>query len=189
MSIDLRARLCRGTKIWQVKIDPCIGCLSQFFLIDAGIPPGDILVLTQRGVIGIPIFEKLTAEGIPVKSYYAEKELDAEAAQYQFALLKLYVNRNDRVALRWLLGLGSSNWRAASYKRIRALLCEEKDTTPWHAGSPTRVCDRTRSSWQCGRSSVGDAGKSLTHQQHITDAVNIMSTFSNFIGNILTNFR
>ncbi len=99
-------------------------------MINAGIAPGDILVLAQRGVIGTPIFERLVAEEIPVKSYYAEAELDAEEAQRRFALLKLYANRNDRVALRWLLGLGSNNWRARSYRRIRAR-CEEENSTPW----------------------------------------------------------
>ena len=99
-------------------------------MINGGIPPGHILVLAQRGVIGTPIYEKLNEEEIPVKSYYAEAELDAEEAQRRFALLKLYANRNDRVALRWLLGLGSNNWRAPSYKRVRER-CEAENSTPW----------------------------------------------------------
>jgi superfamily I DNA/RNA helicase len=99
-------------------------------MINAGIPPGDILVLAQRAVIGTPIFQQLIAQEIPVKSYYAEAELDAEEAQRRFALLKLYVDRNDRVALRWLLGLGSNNWRAPSYRRIRSR-CQEENSTPW----------------------------------------------------------
>lgn len=99
-------------------------------MVETGTPPGDILVLAQRGIIGTPIYERLVAEGIPVKSYYAEAELDAEDAQRRFALLKLYVNRNDRVALRWLLGLGSNNWRASSYRHVRAR-CEEENSNPW----------------------------------------------------------
>ena len=99
-------------------------------MINCGTPPGHILVLAQRGVIGTPIYEMLAEEEIPVKSYYAESELDDEEAQRRFALLKLYVNRNDRVALRWLLGLGSNNWRAPSYKRIRER-CEQENTSPW----------------------------------------------------------
>jgi DNA helicase II / ATP-dependent DNA helicase PcrA len=99
-------------------------------MIEAGTPPGDILVLAQRGVIGTPIFEKLVEEGIPVRSYYAEAELDAEEAQRRFALLKLFVNRNDRVALRWLLGLDSDNWRAPAYRRIRER-CDADNSSPW----------------------------------------------------------
>lgn len=103
-------------------------------LIESGIPPGDILVLAQRGVIGTPIYEKLVEREIPVQSYYAEAELDAEDAQFRFAKLKLFVNRNDRVALRWLLGLGSNNWRAPAYRRIRER-CEAHNSSPWQVMS------------------------------------------------------
>lgn len=99
-------------------------------LIAAGSDPGDILVLAQRGVIGTPIYEKLVAEEIPVRSYYAEAELDSEDAQRRFALLKLYVERDDRVALRWLLGLGSANWRTSSYRHIRDY-CAQAAEAPW----------------------------------------------------------
>jgi len=99
-------------------------------LIAAGTDPGEILVLAQRGVIGTPIYERLVAEQIPVRSYYAEAELDAEDAQRRFALLKLYVDREDRVALSWLLGRGSSTWRSASYRRVRNY-CQESGESPW----------------------------------------------------------
>ena len=68
-------------------------------LIAVGIPPGDILVLAQRSVIGTPIYEKLITREVPTRSYYAESELDAEEAQLRFAMLKLYVDKEDRVAL------------------------------------------------------------------------------------------
>lgn len=45
-------------------------------------------------------------------------------------MLKLFVNRNDRVALRWLLGLDSNNWRAPAYRRIRER-CNADNTSPW----------------------------------------------------------
>ena len=99
-------------------------------LIESGTPPGDILILAQRSVIGTPIFERLVEAGIPVRSYYAEAELDSEEAQHRFALLKLFVNRYDRVALRWLLGLGVNNWRAPAYKRIQER-CNTNNSSPW----------------------------------------------------------
>lgn len=98
--------------------------------VEAGVPPGDILVLAQRGAIGTPIYEALRGRNIPVKSYYAESELDAVEAQSRFALLKLFVNREDRVALRWLVGLNGNNWNAAGYSRIRRH-CEATSLTPW----------------------------------------------------------
>jgi DNA helicase II / ATP-dependent DNA helicase PcrA len=101
-------------------------------LVAGGTPPGDILVLAQRSVIGTPIYEALVGFEVPTRSYYAESELDAEEAQIQFALLKLYVDREDRVALRWLLGLHGNNWRTNAYQRLRAH-CEGAGVSPWQA--------------------------------------------------------
>jgi len=101
-------------------------------LIAGGTPPGDILVLAQRSVIGTPIYEALVAREVPAHSYYAESELDAEEAQTRFAMLKLYVDREDRVALRWLLGLGSNDWRTKAYQRLRTH-CEVEGVAPWQA--------------------------------------------------------
>ena len=99
-------------------------------MVESGTPPGDSLVLAQRSVIGTPIYERLIQAEIPVRSYYAEAELAGDDAQLRFALLKLFVNRDDRVALRWLLGLGSANWRAPAYRRIREY-CEANNSSPW----------------------------------------------------------
>lgn len=99
-------------------------------MIAAGTPPGDILVLAQRGVIGTPIYEALVAQEVRVRSYYAEAELDGVEARLAFAKLKLLINRDDRVALRWLVGRGSANWNAAGYRRVRDY-CEERGLTPW----------------------------------------------------------
>lgn len=65
-----------------------------------------------------------------MKSYYSETELDAPEAQRRFALLKLFVDREDRVALRWLVGQTGNNWNAAGYRRVRAQ-CEASGLTPW----------------------------------------------------------
>lgn len=100
-------------------------------MISNGTPAGDILVLTQsRKAFGIPLYELLTKKNVPTKSYYAEVELSYEDAQKAFALLKLFVNREDRVALRWLVGMNKSEWYAGSYRRIRQH-CEETGMSPW----------------------------------------------------------
>ena len=101
-------------------------------MIDAGTPPGDILILAQRGVIGTPIYDSLHGQNVPVKSYYAEAELDDLQAQRRFALLKLFVDREDRVALRWLVGLPGNNWNSAGYRRVRDH-CESTGLSPWEA--------------------------------------------------------
>jgi DNA helicase II / ATP-dependent DNA helicase PcrA len=101
-------------------------------MIAADTQPGDILLLAQRSVIGTPIYEELVAHEVPTRSYYAESELDGEEAQTRFAMLKLYTDREDRVALRWFLGLGSTDWRANAYRRLRAH-CERMGIGPWQA--------------------------------------------------------
>lgn len=99
-------------------------------LLAQGFEAGDILVLAQRRVIGTPIYEELMNRGVSVKSYYAEAELDAEETQRRFSLLKLFIDRDDRVALRWLLGLNHNKWRAPAYCRVRDY-CEQYGMTPW----------------------------------------------------------
>jgi DNA helicase-2/ATP-dependent DNA helicase PcrA len=69
---------------------------------------------------------------VPAKSYYEESQLEIEEAQMHFAALKLLLNKNDRVALRYLLGIGSPNFRAAAYAKLRAH-CEKTGDTPWAA--------------------------------------------------------
>ncbi|HZL41325.1 MAG TPA: ATP-dependent helicase [Pseudolabrys sp.] len=99
-------------------------------LIKKGVPPGDILVLAQRGAIGTPIYDSLRLNAVPVRSYYAEAELDKIEAQRRFAVLKLFVNPQDKVALRWLIGLPGSNWNAAGYRRVREH-CAATGHAPW----------------------------------------------------------
>ncbi len=94
------------------------------------VPPEDILILAQRRIIGNPIHDGLLELEIPVNSYYQESELDTDAAQERFAILKLLVNSEDRIALRWLLGLGSSKFRAPAYDRVRSH-SEATGLSPW----------------------------------------------------------
>jgi DNA helicase II / ATP-dependent DNA helicase PcrA len=87
-------------------------------LIEQGVDPSEIIVLAQRATFAAPIFEKLRGRNIPAKSYYAEAQLDSASAQERFAFLKLFINNEDRVALRWLLGCGHPNWHSSQYARL-----------------------------------------------------------------------
>ncbi|MEQ1933766.1 MAG: ATP-dependent helicase, partial [Fimbriimonadaceae bacterium] len=100
-------------------------------LVTAGVPPGEIIVLAQRAVLGTPIFMRLKAADVPVKSYYAESELDTKAAQERFAIMKLLLDREDRVALRWLLGCEHPKWHSAPYARILEHIRATGDS-PWN---------------------------------------------------------
>lgn len=101
-------------------------------MIATGTPAGDILVLAQSRAVGTPIYEALLVGGVPARSEYTESELEREAAQYSFALLKLFANQDDRVALRWLVGRNGNNFHAAGYKRVRDH-CEANGLSPWQA--------------------------------------------------------
>ncbi|HEY3287026.1 MAG TPA: ATP-dependent helicase [Gemmatimonadaceae bacterium] len=103
-------------------------------LIAAGVSPGEIVVLTQRATFAEPIFERLRASDVPVKSYYAEAALDSLEAQERFAILKLLLDSEDRVALRWLLGRGKSDWRTTPYRRLMAYV-NAHHASPWLAMS------------------------------------------------------
>ena len=101
-------------------------------MIANGTPAGDILVLAQSRAFGTPLYEALVARAVPTTSYYAESELSHDDAQRAFALLKLFANREDRVALRWLVGLDGNNWHAAGYRRVREH-SENNGISPWEA--------------------------------------------------------
>src|SRR6266566_5556773 len=106
--------------------------LSAILSIIAGYRPQDILLLAQRRSVGNPIHDALTGRNIPSKSYYQERLLDNVAAQERLAVLKLFIDPNDRIALRWLLGYGSDDFRKNAYARLRAH-CEQSGAEPWDA--------------------------------------------------------
>ncbi|WP_422010387.1 ATP-dependent helicase [Reyranella sp.] len=101
-------------------------------LLREGVHPSEIIILVQRAVAGRPILQALRVAQIPAKSYYEESQLDSERAQMQFALFKLFLNHEDRVALRYLLGSDVDDFRCNSYARVRKH-CESSGDTPWQA--------------------------------------------------------
>ncbi|TDH39225.1 ATP-dependent helicase [Pseudohoeflea suaedae] len=99
-------------------------------LLEKGVHPSEIIILVQRAVATKPILNALRNEGIPAKSYYEESQLDSEAAQMRFALFKLFLDNEDRVALRYLLGCGQDDFRCKPYARVRQH-CESTGDSPW----------------------------------------------------------
>lgn len=98
--------------------------------VASGVPPGDILVLAQSKAVGTPIYEAIAGTGVAIRSEYTESELNSLDAQRAVALLKLLENRDDRVALRWLVGVDNVSWYAAGYRRVRDH-CEMTGDAPW----------------------------------------------------------
>jgi len=101
-------------------------------LLDKGAHHSEIIVLVQRKRAGRRILNAMKKSEILAKSYYDESQLDAEGAQKRFALFKLLLNKEDRVALRYLVGAGSPSYRSGPYSRLRTH-CEQSGDTPWQA--------------------------------------------------------
>jgi DNA helicase II / ATP-dependent DNA helicase PcrA len=101
-------------------------------LIEKGVHPSEIIILVQRAVAGKPILNALKGEGIPAKSYYEESQLDSPAAQMRFSLFKLFLDNEDRVALRYLLGCDRDDFRCKPYARLRQH-CEGSGDSLWVA--------------------------------------------------------
>jgi len=97
----------------------------------SGYTPAEILILCPRRLIGYGIRDALQASDIPAHSFYYEEALEPQAAQASFALLSLLADNEDRVSLRFWLGLGSNSWNARGYERLRQY-CEEGGASPFH---------------------------------------------------------
>ena len=91
--------------------------------------PGDILILSPRSLIGYQIRNHLVALNVPTYSFYYEELLESEESQRALTLLNLLVNPDDRVSLRYWLGLGSPTSNAGEYARLRDY-CENCDFSP-----------------------------------------------------------
>ncbi|MBU1298374.1 MAG: ATP-dependent helicase [Bacteroidetes bacterium] len=89
----------------------------------------DFLVLCPRRQIGYAIRDLLLKKNIPSHSFFNEESLEEEEAQRAFTLLCLVVDDEDRVALRFWLGLGSNSWLENEYRRLREY-CEQNDSEP-----------------------------------------------------------
>jgi len=119
---------------WKTVVEEARGLagFAKKLIDDREFMPGDILVLTPRRLLGYRIRDQLKSFDVPVYSFYHEEALEEKQAQYAFALLSLLVNKDDRVALRWLLGYGSSSNRNRAYQRLWKH-CETSGDPPWKA--------------------------------------------------------
>ena len=88
-------------------------------ITDKGFLPGDVLILCSRRLIGYKIFEGIKSLNIDVHSYYYDAVLEDLSGQKAFTLLSLLVNNEDRVSLRFWLGLDSTKWLSTQYAKVR----------------------------------------------------------------------
>lgn len=82
------------------------------------ISPEDVLILAPVRKIGYKIRDALVQRGINAKSYFRETAIGTDELRYNYSLLTLMANPNDMVALRFLLGYGSQDYRSKSYLKL-----------------------------------------------------------------------
>jgi DNA helicase-2/ATP-dependent DNA helicase PcrA len=112
---------------WPSMADEITG-LSEYILhllrasAQAGerrVAPGDIMVLSPSSQIGNGIRDQLLDYGVPSHSFYSEGLLVDDCAKVAMAMMNLLSEPDDRVALRYLLGVGSPNFLAREYAVLR----------------------------------------------------------------------
>ncbi len=91
--------------------------------------PEDILILAPVRKIGYKIRDAIAQKGINAKSYFRESAITTDDLKYNFALLTLMAKPNDMVALRYLLGSGSQDYRTKSYNKLLDYATENNMTT------------------------------------------------------------
>jgi DNA helicase II / ATP-dependent DNA helicase PcrA len=94
--------------------------------------PQDILVLCPRRLIGYGIRDALKQTGVPAHSFYYEEAMEPGKVQESLTLLSLLCNNDDRVSLRYWLGLGSSTWNSRGYEALRSH-CTNSGQSPFAA--------------------------------------------------------
>ena len=86
---------------------------------------GDILVLVQRQKIGEAVRRRLVNLGVSAHSYFSQEPLSSPESQRSLALLQ-FATRQDRVALRVLLGLGDNTTRFSAYAKLQTFATAAK---------------------------------------------------------------
>jgi DNA helicase II / ATP-dependent DNA helicase PcrA len=101
----------------EANVDFIDNCLRT----NPDLPPGQVLVLATRRLIGHRIRRALIDRGRNSLSYFFEDELENPVAAEGYCLLKLLVTPQDRAAFRGWLGIGNNSGHARGYARLREL--------------------------------------------------------------------
>jgi DNA helicase II / ATP-dependent DNA helicase PcrA len=109
-------------------------------LLETGVPPTRILPVTFTNVAAEDLQREMLQIGVPGCEAIRGSTLhalgmkilglDSLTAQERMALFKLFIDPEDRIALRWLRGFQSNDFRTGAYARIRNH-CERTGTIPW----------------------------------------------------------
>lgn len=99
--------------------DAVAAFIDRYLTDHAELPPGQVLVLSPRRLMGNAVKDALIRRHRNALSYFWEDALDNDASAEGFCLLTLMVAPNDRAAYRAWLGLGHPKGYARAYARVR----------------------------------------------------------------------
>lgn len=85
---------------------------------DGKILPQDVLILVPVRKIGYRVRDSLVTKNVEAKSYFRESALRTDIARELFSFINLLARPFDLVAWRYLLGVGSNDFRTRSYNRV-----------------------------------------------------------------------
>jgi superfamily I DNA/RNA helicase len=111
-----------------------IAAYIEHLVTARGFAPGEILVLSPRRYIANEIKARLSAgnANINAHSFYNDKLLEPLDAQVAMSKLQLLTDAEDRVALRYWLGIDDPTWCRGQYITLRSY-CEQNDLAPFEA--------------------------------------------------------
>jgi len=98
-----------------------VAAFIDWYLTDRpDLPPGQVLVLSPRRLMGNAVKDALIRRRRNALSYFWEDAVDSDAAAEGLCLLTLAVDGTDRAAYRAWLGIGHPRGYAPAYARVRA---------------------------------------------------------------------
>ena len=103
--------------------------IDRYLTNHPDLPPGQVLVLSPRRLMGNAVKDALIRRKRNALSYFWEDAVDSDAAAEGFCLLTLAVDGTDRAAYRAWLGIGHPKGHAPAYTRVRAR-AEADDVEP-----------------------------------------------------------
>jgi DNA helicase II / ATP-dependent DNA helicase PcrA len=106
---------------WRTVEEEAVGIarIVKQYIVDHGVDPGEVLVLSPRRRTSYALRKAINLEGIAVHSHFFEEALDEAEARVQFTLLALTANPDDGVSLRCWLGLARPDREIDQYRVLR----------------------------------------------------------------------
>jgi DNA helicase-2/ATP-dependent DNA helicase PcrA len=113
---------------WNTNEDEITGLTNiiELEVKNGAIQPSDILILAPRRRIGYRLRDSLLAKGLPVKSHFRESAISKDTVKRAYSILNFLSNPDDSIALRYLIGCGSNDFRKSQCDKLNAIAAEKK---------------------------------------------------------------